>query len=234
MQGKAHNTGCNFLGSTWRGTEAGREQILPRPKFPSHIGRRWATRQQVTPFLFLQKPLLLFKTKDLHSPHSTLCSLYKEQILTALLQGATPCVFFCVLGSSQRQVGHLSQRTLTLAHPVIFWKIEFHGEPHLSCLSPKLQALSKIGNAKNLLLVWTFTKTSLYTCTHSYIYMYSCVHMYVFFTFHFDLKKHFSLFTECYSLSSLANLCIKTGYHLTKQSCTVIWINKNRRRPTFK
>lgn len=113
--------------------------------FPSHTESRLFTCQKVTQFLILQKPLLLFKAKDFHSPHSTLYSLHKECILTALLQGTAPGVLFCVLGSSGRQVWPFSQRTLSLAHPVMFGNTEFDEEPHLSCPSPKLKAPSKTG-----------------------------------------------------------------------------------------
>lgn len=69
------------------------------------------------------------------------------------------------------------------------------------------------------------------TYTHTYIGMYSYVCMYVHFILNFDLKKHWSWLTEGYFLSSLADLCIKIGYHLTKQSCTAIWIKKPQGSP---
>lgn len=69
------------------------------------------------------------------------------------------------------------------------------------------------------------------TYTHTHIRMYSYVCMYVHFILNFDLKKHWSLLTEGYFLSSLAGLCIKIGYHLTKQSCTAIWIQKIQGSP---
>lgn len=124
--------------------------------------------------------MLLFKTKDFHWPHSTLYSLHKEWILTALLQGTVPRVLFCVLGSSARQVWPSSQRTLSLAHPVMFWNIEFDEEPHLSCPSPKLKAASKTGNAKNPLLAWTSTKAGQLSCDihiHIFISINMCSYM---------------------------------------------------------
>lgn len=144
----AHRTEHTTVDATFSGSheEVGRQwenRTKARVLFSSHTDSRLITCQQDTLFLILPKPLLLFKTNYFNSPYSTLYSLHKEWILTALLQGTASWVLFRVLGSSGRQVHPFSQRTLSLAHPVIFWNMEFDEEPHLSCSSPKLKAPSR-------------------------------------------------------------------------------------------
>lgn len=59
-----------------------------------------------TSLTILQKPLLLPKTKDLHSPHYTLFCLHKQSILTALPQGAAPKCFCAFLAHLEGKDGN--------------------------------------------------------------------------------------------------------------------------------